>query len=320
MSIQLTVAIPTYNGSNTLKTAIMPVISQIIGQSLNAHVLVSDNASTDSTEVLCRDIESEYGAIFSYYRNCNNLEYDMNVNLCVEKAESEYVWLLSDNEVVSDSMALSKIIAYLNRHHVAFLYLDHENEICLKRDNDYFTDVEEFFRKIRFKSGLITNCVVARDCWMSLNMIRFDQCKWIHVAYQIEALSPLRSNNSAGIIYDYLYQAQDETKRWGQNGSFVFTGLKLVEVFSHMKELGYSPQIKKTADFVIKGGYPRNIIIARLQGLCVSRDLFLRMKKLYGMYLSFWLVDVIALFFPKCILQFFYKGYEWFSGLVRCNG
>jgi hypothetical protein len=91
---------------------------------------------------------------------------------------------------------------------------------------------------------------------------------------------------------------QGTTPRWGKGGSSLQVGLKLVQLFSNMEQLGYSHEIKRNGDFVIKGRYLREIPWAKVNGLKVDSELFGQMRKLYGSYPSFWLKDVPLLAVP----------------------
>jgi hypothetical protein len=67
------------------------------------------------------------------------------------------------------------------------------------------------------------------------------------------------------------YQLYRPTKaRWGEKGTFIQTGFKLVDIFQIMPELGYSKDVKKMGDFVIKSGYPRNTPWAKAQGFVLD--------------------------------------------------
>ncbi len=112
--IVLTIAIPTYNRCEYLKELLPTVIEQVnkLGvNSENIEILISDNASTDST--------SEYVSIYtdpriSYYCNEVNIGGDKNFIECVRRAKGKYVWLFGDDEILLNN-ALSTIFDIVNR-------------------------------------------------------------------------------------------------------------------------------------------------------------------------------------------------------------
>lgn len=140
------------------------------------------------------------GGQTNYYRNEENQGVDANVNLCIGRADAKYVWIFSDNEIITDPQAFQM------EHYIG--------------------------------------------------------CQWIHFAYQMEALAPVRGDK-AGFLKDKLFGSLPAAPRWGTNGSFLLTGINLLDVFLNMDKLGYDKITKKAAAMVIKAVYPANIIRAR---------------------------------------------------------
>lgn len=171
----------------------------------------------------------------------------------------------------------------------------------------------------RFKSGLITSCIIKVETWKNLNMQRFIGSHWIHFAYQVFALAPNRGKKcNAGIIKKVLIApippekvrvVADKTKNhsWGKGGTFLIIGLEVQEyIFSHMKDLGYSDEVKELSLRVIYGykfNYSRSIIDARAAGLKIDKDLYLRLKKVWGHYPSFKYLNKFLCLCPSPILR-----------------
>lgn len=90
----VTIAIPTFNRSNYLLSAINSALSQSYA---NIEVIVSDNASTDETyNVVCNISDSR----FKYNRHDNNLGQIANWNFCLNSALGEYFIMLSDDDIL----------------------------------------------------------------------------------------------------------------------------------------------------------------------------------------------------------------------------
>jgi hypothetical protein len=136
-------------------------------------------------------------------------------------------------------------------------------------------------------------------------MKRHYGCLWIHFAYAIEALAPI-SHRYVVILKGtpLAYQLYRPTKaRWGGKGTFIQTGFKLVDIFQIMPGLGYSREVKKMGDFVIKGGYPRNIPWAKAQGLVIDGRLLRGFYTRYKQYPTFWIIDLPLLLIPGKIYR-----------------
>ncbi|MDO8969426.1 MAG: glycosyltransferase family 2 protein, partial [Saprospiraceae bacterium] len=82
----ITVGLPVYNGSNTIRQ----VLNSLLSQSFTDFILViSDNASTDDTGTICQ----EYASIDSrvrYIRQSQNIGAEANFRFVFQAALSEY--------------------------------------------------------------------------------------------------------------------------------------------------------------------------------------------------------------------------------------
>lgn len=90
----VTVGIPVYNGELYIKKAINSVLSQSY---TNFELIISDNASIDSTEVICKEFARNDSRI-KYVRHQINQGADFNFNFVLSEAKSKYfVWLGADD-------------------------------------------------------------------------------------------------------------------------------------------------------------------------------------------------------------------------------
>ena len=96
----LTVVIPTYNRAETLRTTLSFVIPQVVAHKDEVHIYISDNASTDNTKEVVKEIMSENLDIITYFCQEKNLTASPNFNDAVHRVNSEYVYLLSDDDII----------------------------------------------------------------------------------------------------------------------------------------------------------------------------------------------------------------------------
>lgn len=90
----VTVGIPVYNGELYIQKAINSVLSQSY---TNFKLIVSDNASIDSTEVICKEFARNDSRI-RYVRHHINQGADFNFNFVLSETKSKYfVWLGADD-------------------------------------------------------------------------------------------------------------------------------------------------------------------------------------------------------------------------------
>ncbi len=95
---KVTIGLPVYNGEKYIKEAINSALSQTFS---NFKLLISDNASTDGTEQICREIAKEDSRI-EYIRHHENMGALNNFRYVQQKAEhSDYfIWLASDDRLL----------------------------------------------------------------------------------------------------------------------------------------------------------------------------------------------------------------------------
>lgn len=115
----LTIAIPTYNGSKTIRNMMDLLMAQYED---SVEVLVSDNCSTDDT----RDIIVNYQKLYpyiQYIRNDKNIGPDANFLQCMKRASGLFVHLLSDDDILMEG-SLHNILSFLVRNKdVSLVYL-----------------------------------------------------------------------------------------------------------------------------------------------------------------------------------------------------
>jgi len=101
------ICMPIYNSESMLKDTIKSILNQTF---TNYEVIVSDNCSNDNSEEV---VKSFNDARLKYYKNECNVGYAKNLELCLERASGDIIYLMS---------AKSKLSKYaLERTYNAFL-------------------------------------------------------------------------------------------------------------------------------------------------------------------------------------------------------
>jgi len=90
----VTVAIPVFNGETTLRACLDSVIRQDYA---DVEILISDNASTDSTSEICRKF-AESNSEVRYIRQSNNIGPADNFLFLLNEAKGKYfIWAACDD-------------------------------------------------------------------------------------------------------------------------------------------------------------------------------------------------------------------------------
>lgn len=95
----LSICIPTYNRSKCLEDCLKSIVSQFGNKEVfeQVEVIISDNASTDSTTEVVKKFQHTFSNIH-YFKNDTNLGFDRNLILVVEKSSGEYCLTLGDDD------------------------------------------------------------------------------------------------------------------------------------------------------------------------------------------------------------------------------
>ena len=171
----LTIAVPTYNRSAALGTLLGVLLPQL-DDLPSVELLVSDNASTDDTEGIMRDLVAQ-GAPVRYIRQPENLGSDRNFVECFEHARGTFFWLCGDDDVICPG-ALNKLLPHLRPEETDLVYVasysftgDYAAERVedpLGRRFQTFHDAREFARVVNIMFTFISGLVVNRDRMLKL--------------------------------------------------------------------------------------------------------------------------------------------------------
>lgn len=107
----VSIGMPVYNGADVIEQAIESVLSQTFS---DFELIISDNASTDGTEALCRGFAANDSRI-RYIRQSTNLGAAVNFRFVLDEACGRYfMWAAADDLRSSDFLAEN--VGFLNTH------------------------------------------------------------------------------------------------------------------------------------------------------------------------------------------------------------
>jgi glycosyltransferase involved in cell wall biosynthesis len=105
----VTIGLPVYNGDAFLEESIESLVTQTYR---DFELLISDNASTDRTEEICRRYAAQDPRV-KYWRNDHNIGGMRNANLTVERARGEFFRWAAHDDVCAPTM-LERLVAELD--------------------------------------------------------------------------------------------------------------------------------------------------------------------------------------------------------------
>jgi glycosyltransferase involved in cell wall biosynthesis len=99
---RISVTLPVFNGERYIAQAIRSILDQ---RYRDLELIISDNASTDATEEICRAFEAQDRRV-RYVRQQRNIGASPNFNICYELASGEYFkWAAHDDFMEPEYLA-----------------------------------------------------------------------------------------------------------------------------------------------------------------------------------------------------------------------
>lgn len=152
----ISVGLPVYNGASHVESAIRSVMEQTFS---NLELVISDNASTDATEEICRRMSREDSRI-RYYRNAENQGAAANFNRVFELSRApHFKWLGHDD--VLDPKAMAKALDVMQeREDISIVHwlermTDEDGNILREYTPDQGFDIDGATPGARFRQMLL---------------------------------------------------------------------------------------------------------------------------------------------------------------------
>jgi glycosyltransferase involved in cell wall biosynthesis len=139
------IGLPVYNGEQTIRRSIESILSQTFKKFI---LVISDNASTDSTQIICEEYEQKDKRI-KYIRQKKNLGSLKNFHVLLNMANSKYfVWIAHDD--FWDNFFLEKNVKILDSKEDVIASTGQTNfigDLWLVNKNEKF--IKKTYKKIR---------------------------------------------------------------------------------------------------------------------------------------------------------------------------
>ncbi|AWS40148.1 glycosyltransferase family 2 protein [Streptosporangium sp. 'caverna'] len=104
----VSIGLPVYNGADVMEGVVRSVLAQQYG---DVELVISDNASTDSTEELCRGLAAQDSRI-SYHRQPENLGMLRNFDYAIQVAKGDVFRWIGDDDRLDPTYATKCVDAF----------------------------------------------------------------------------------------------------------------------------------------------------------------------------------------------------------------
>ncbi len=241
----LTICIPTFNRAKYLDAQLLFFERQLIKNrniTKSIRFVVSDNNSDDNTDIVVNLIR-ERNNFFDFYKNTENLGLVGNIIASLDRATSEYIWFVSDDDELKDGILEEVITIISENNHLHFIFLNY----TIGREKGY-----------NGNTGLQSN-----SKQISINIFNESYGSLVFMTscvYKRKHLIELKQNNmfsllSAPLLYSFyccskgeIYITMDPWIRFNQgNASYAsirrVTKLKFEEyipILEYLPSIGYS--------------------------------------------------------------------------------
>jgi glycosyltransferase involved in cell wall biosynthesis len=210
---RLTIGLPVYNGEQFLAEALEALLAQTF---TNFQLIVSDNASTDGTEEICRTYARRDGRIH-YLRAAENRGVAWNFNHVVHRAEGEcFKWASHDDLCAPEFVARcvdvldrapDVVLAYTRSH-----FIDQRGNVLGEYHNDIDATGPTPFERFR---AVLTNLSL---CHMQFGVMRLAVLRQtgLHGAYPTSDRVLLAELALFGKLYEIdapLFRRRDHPTR-----------------------------------------------------------------------------------------------------------
>lgn len=223
---KLTIGIPVYNGERFLRQKLDSLLSQTF---TDFQIIISDNASTDSTQEICKEYEKRDKRI-TYIQQEKNIGSKNNFMFVLQQAETKYfVWsavddimepqflekninvLDSNNEFVG---CISKIDYYVDDQKQSksnFIQLDsivgtYEKKVRFYLRNSSANMIYAVYRTADLQKCKVLDPIGAWDSAIILSVLKYGN---IHVISDTLLHFYSGGISSAGIVYRYMQPDRD---------------------------------------------------------------------------------------------------------------
>jgi len=170
---KLSICIPTYNRSDLLISQLEFLRTEIFPFSTEIEIIVADNCSSDEHRNKIIDYHNIHKSDFELKLNPINLGSIGNIYFLLENADSEYIWFLSDDDVLKpgilkrlvEILTINKTLSYVFLNYTTFVNNpdDCKDTVDLHNYFGYLSEGKECLMDLFKQNGpinmFITSCV-----------------------------------------------------------------------------------------------------------------------------------------------------------------
>ena len=179
----ITILMPTFNSEKRIKGILESILDQDYA---NFKLIISDDASTDNTEIFCREYADKDSRI-TYFRQEKNLGVNLNFIFLLKLVETKYfVWMADDDFRTQDFLRSNYKFLELNPDYVASTspntyqnWPTERSKISFSLDSaDSFLRYKKFFKN-SFHCHAIFYSLIRTEVMKNCELLNADFIHWL---------------------------------------------------------------------------------------------------------------------------------------------
>ncbi|MSU54585.1 MAG: glycosyltransferase family 2 protein [Candidatus Staskawiczbacteria bacterium] len=270
----LSICIPTYNRAQYLRQCLDHITCQFEDPEVRdaIEIIISDNASTDSTPELMGQYTRQYPQI-TYVRQPENLGPDENAIRSILASNGKYFWNIGDDDFIQNG-SLSYLLTTLAQKEVSLLSVNFQpliNTLQSLKKTDfnqkviYETSAQKFYDK-GYYQGILGIAIANRREWEKIDRANLE-LYW----YYYEIILKMIGITSLPLAYvrePAIYIGQDY--RWNSGGSALAIRIHCKRMLVKLANYNYTPSFIHREIGILARSLPRTVMSAKSFGLNFS--------------------------------------------------
>jgi len=305
----LSICIPTFNRSHLLKEGLAYILAAAKGYENKIEIIISDNASTDSTRDVVREFQIKYPFI-RYHRNDENI-FELNYYVVAGLANGEYIWLFSDDDHMNQE-AISVVIKQIKSNYNLIitnysLWTNDFSKIIKPkvfpfRKDMIFFDHNVLMNTFGLRLGFISCIVMKKDRFCSLPEEEYKPYREYGFPFLYSIYYAVLNQCRAYFITKPLLAQRgchtNVDRSWWYK--YFVTGSSLI--FQELQKKGYSENaIHHAKHLVLKNDVLHDISYRKGNSKSLE-GIFRLMLPLYKRYWFFWIIITPMIFAPRSFI------------------
>jgi glycosyltransferase involved in cell wall biosynthesis len=276
--MKISICVPQYNRIQYLLRSLEIISLQSYE---NIEVIISDDCSTDNTEVLVKNLIPNFKYPIVYHKNEINRGYDYNYRNCIALANGEYAFVIGNDDSINGVNSISKLVEFLIKNKLP--------------DIGYCNMLEESTGGTIIKRALSTKII---GSGVDVALKNYSCFSFVGgLIYKKDTFDKYNSSKYDGSIYAQMYlgvvMIASGAKLFSIAEPFVLKDIVLTKEHRN----SYKDTIARSwKNFkIVNGGLPSviNVLIAAIRdsGDFSKQRVYLIFKRIYLITFPHWIID-----------------------------